>query len=109
ALRTHGEGTEAAIAAFGAPLVEQAMLAASLPIGLTVEARAWGRDALQLGKQEAHGRSRPRSSTSQNKAPAPPFEQRATSTPVTWLVVHRPRICRAARMTRCSCCALIPG
>ena len=51
----------------------------------------------------------PRSRTSQNRAPEPPFEQSATSAPSTWLLTQDPRSCWAALITRCSCCALIPG
>ena len=39
------------------------------------------------------GVPRPRSRTSQNRAPDPPFEHNATSAPSTWLEAHVPRSC----------------
>ena len=109
ALGTHGESRETAERALGATLVEQLPASAALPVRPTVQTGLRRRDSSGLGEEEAHGRSRPRSRTSQNRAPAPPFEHRATSAPATWLEAQVPRSCSVARMTRCNCCALIAG
>jgi hypothetical protein len=83
ALRTDGECAEAAVATRSALLIEQAMLATSFPVSLTAKGRSRCRDTQRVGKEETHGRSGPSRSTSQNSAPEPPFEQRATSAPAT--------------------------
>jgi hypothetical protein len=109
ALRTDVERAEPVVTACRTALVKELMLTAAVPVRLTPEAWPRSRNPFGLGKEVAHGRSWPKSRTSQNRAPDPPLEHRATSAPATWFVSQSPRSCMTARMTRCSCCALIPG